>query len=269
VQPALQGKRRLLIAPDEDLFTVPFAALRDRRSGRYVIQDFEIALVPSLALAAQDDEHARSPASLLVVADPTFDPDAHPSLPRLPGARREASEVAKYYPGKVVIRSGGDATAQQLLAEIGSFDVVHLAAHGLVHDQDPFRSRIVLAGGSGRGGDLTVAELARADFKPSQVVVLAVCDSSGGVVSRSEGPVGLAWPFLAQGVPAVVATLWAVDDAASALLLRDFHRDLAKTGLVETALRTAQQSAIAHHRSVGEWAGLTAFVMIQERKERQ
>ena len=111
----------------------------------------------------------------------------------------------------------------------------------------------------GTDGDLSVAELLGVDLSRCQVVILAACESSGGVVSRSEGPVGLAWPFLADGVPGVVATLWEIDDAASVQLFGRLHEELAAGVPVAAALRSVQRSAIADGVRLRDWAGIAVY----------
>ena len=54
--------------------------------------------------------------------------------------------------------------------------------------------------------------------------------------------VGLTSAFLSAGVPAVVATLWAVDDAVTAELMEQFYRELSGGKTVALALKAAQDA---------------------------
>jgi CHAT domain-containing protein len=72
------------------------------------------------------------------------------------------------------------------------------------------------------------------------VVVLAACRTAAGDVSRVEGALSLGRPFLAAGVPDVVASLWDIDDALSRRFFVSFHRALLTDGDPLPALRTAQ-----------------------------
>jgi CHAT domain-containing protein len=72
------------------------------------------------------------------------------------------------------------------------------------------------------------------------VVVLAACRTAAGAVSRVEGALSLGRPFLAAGVPNVVASLWDIDDAVSRRFFVSFHRSLLEEGDPLLALRNAQ-----------------------------
>ncbi len=94
--------------------------------------------------------------------------------------------------------------------------------------------------------------------------MLAACGTATGPVSASEGAIGLARPFLASGVPAVVATLWPIDDAPSQELFVRFHREYLANGDPTTALRSAQLAMLANDDPAlsrpGSWAGVQLFV---------
>src|SRR5439155_26288638 len=62
----------------------------------------------------------------------------------LPGALREAAEVARLYPRRRLLLAAG-ATADAFAGAAGSASVIHIAAHGLADLVEPARSVIVLA----------------------------------------------------------------------------------------------------------------------------
>jgi CHAT domain-containing protein len=73
-------------------------------------------------------------------------------------------------------------------------------------------------------------------------VVLSACETGLGKLSRGDELVGLQRAFLYAGTPAVITTLWKVDDRASYELVRAFYDRLGAAGPVE-ALRQAQLEA--------------------------
>jgi len=92
----------------------------------------------------------------------------------------------------------------------------------------------------------------------TRVVVLAACRTAAGAVSRVEGALSLGRPFLAAGVPDVVASLWDVDDAASRRFFVSFHRALLEEpdpllalGKAQIAFLHADDVSLAHPAS---WA---------------
>ena len=75
----------------------------------------------------------------------------------------------------------------------------------------------------------------------ARLVILSACQSGLGQYYRGEGIVSLVRPFLARGVPTVVASLWPVDSPATAMLMIDFHRARKQNSLLAAdALRAAQ-----------------------------
>jgi CHAT domain-containing protein len=144
------------------------------------------------------------------------------------------------------VLTGESATPRRFLDGIAGRTVVHVAAHALGNDADPDLSRLMLAADPDRHdtGVLFARDLYGRSFDSVQVVVLAACDTASGKLSRSEGPLSLARPFLAGGVPSVVATLWEIEDTSSAELLVRFHRAIASGHRPDEALRDAQIALI-------------------------
>lgn len=248
----LEGIERLVIEPDESLYGTPFAALL-AADGSYLIERYSIS-VSALPGGRSPAVRSSAPRRLLVVADPAFSESRYPRLVRLPAAREEAVALAKHY-AEPVLLIGEDATPHELLGRIGEADVVHVAAHGLASSRNPMQSFLALAPGAGDDdGALTVEDLLAAEATASPVVVLAACESAGGFIGKADGPVGLAWPFLARGASAVVATLWEIDDRAVGSFVVRLHEGLSRGQAPENALRTAQLAALRLNDGIEVWA---------------
>lgn len=250
VLPQIVESRSLYVVPGELLSNVPFAALLDRRTGRHLVEDFEIAVLPSLTAFAWLSNRSREPIPeprLLVVADPSFDRELFPGLPRLRSADLEATEIARRFPGTRILR-GLEATPEALLSSIGFHSIVHLAAHGLVDQASPLSSALVLAppATSESSGLLRASDLLAADLSTVQLAVLVACGSAGR--GSKYGVAGLVHPFLARGVPQVVAVAGPVGDEAAAGFFSDFYSALHRSGSASHALRETQLSAIERQR---------------------
>ena len=263
----IAGVGTLVFVPDEILHAVPFAALADGKTSRFLVQDHPVVVAPSIALflhaTRSGSKHDRStPLSILAVGDPAFDAAAFPSLPRLPAAADEAKRIARLY-SEAVVLTGEEATRAVFLQEIGRQSVVHFAGHALTNDADLLRSRLLLAADPERddSGALFAEELYDRTFGRVNLVVLAGCATASGRISRGEGPLSLARPFLAGGVPAVLATLWEIEDVPSAELLTMFHKGIVAGQAPEAALREAQirmiESPDRALRAPTAWAGFT------------
>ncbi len=144
------------------------------------------------------------------------------------------------------------ASPDSLLTMLGDFSLLHFAAHSSLDDQSPWRSGIYLDSVAGQGSEatdsLTVVDewvLRASDIASlhlsAQLVVLSSCQSASGRILSGEGVQGLSSAFLIAGVPAVLASLWPVDDAATARFMEEFYRALGNGEAAATALLSARR----------------------------
>jgi tetratricopeptide (TPR) repeat protein len=246
----------LFIAPDGGLAELPFDLLHTDRGP--LADTLVWQLVPSGAML-RVSRPAHPPTRMLVaVADPLL--GAELALPALPNARAEVDSAAAHLGGDHTILLGPAATASAILeaAEAGA-RVLHFAAHTLAEPG---------------GGELGIPVTPDAEFidgllRPRDFVgrrlaidltVLAAC-SSGRSGSDPSGVGTLSGALLAAGSQAVVATLWDVDDAASAVLMEQFYFELERGRPPGIALARAKARLRQdpHWSSPSHWAG---FVLI-------
>jgi CHAT domain-containing protein len=194
---------------------------------------------------------------VLAVGDPAFDPRHYPQLPRLAASNAEAAEAAALYPGSQLLR-GELATRSAFLEGAENHRLIHFAGHALLHPV-PHLSRLLLAPGYGSdSGALYADEIAHHPLNHTELVVLSACRTvaDGG---QRENLTGLAAAFLAAGAPAVVASLWNVDDRPTRQLMHQFHLAFRQGSDPATALRTAQSALLTDTdpslRSPAAWAG--------------
>jgi len=235
---------RLVIIPDGTMEAIPFAALRNPVSRRYLIRDTSVSTAGSAALYAlsvkRDRELKRDGSALL--------------FGLLPHAEHEVQKIAKQYEPNAVVRIGAAATADEFLARAGQSAIVHFGGHAIVDTGAPSRSKLVFA-----SSELDATQLL-ARFKPvrTRLVVLGACSSAGGLPLGPEGVAPLVRPLIARGVPAVIGTLWDVDDATAEELLVSFHQHYRKGNDAATAMRLAQLELLGNNndvlRSVLAWA---------------
>jgi CHAT domain-containing protein len=196
---------------------------------------------------------------------------AAPSIPRLRFSRREATAIlASASDGRAT--AALDFRANRATAtgvELSQFRHIHFATHGLLNSTHPQLSGIVLSlvdeRGEAQDGYLRLHEVFNLNL-PAELVVLSACQTGLGKEVRGEGLVGLTRGFMYAGSPRVAASLWKVDDAATADLMAAFYRGMLKEGLPPSAaLRRAQVEMLAqkHRQSPYYWA---AFVLQGEWK---
>jgi CHAT domain-containing protein/Tfp pilus assembly protein PilF len=168
------------------------------------------------------------------------------SFTRLVFSRREAEAILATVPPAQAFKAL-DFEANRDLAvthDLIDYRILHFAAHGLLNGNHPELSGIVLSlvdeSGQSRNGFLRLHEIYNLKLG-AELVVLSACQTGLGKEVRGEGLVGLVRGFMYAGSPRVVASLWKVDDAATADLMKRFYRNMiGKQMRPAAALRQAQ-----------------------------
>jgi CHAT domain-containing protein len=252
-------KARIVFVPDGPLFGLPFGALPDAQQ-RPLLETHAVSIAPSLTtlFAASTRLASFVPTSVLAVGD--GHDAAMSGLPRLPRADDEAAEVARMYPRGIVL-AGVDATKRRFFDQQAR--VIHFAGHSVLNERYAMFSRLLFAPEPGRdeSGWLLASEITPVRFRGTDVVVLATCEGAAGRTVEGEGAISLTRAFFAAGIPAVVGSLWQVDDDVQTFA-RTFHRTLIEKGDVAQAVAMGQRALLAERgrRSpVRVWGG---FIMM-------
>jgi CHAT domain-containing protein len=174
--------------------------------------------------------------------------------PGLPGAGAEAAAVAALYGTGALTGTG--ATVEHVLKMLAGSDVAHLATHGTISRDHPLFSALMLA-----DGPLTGYDLERLQPVPG-LVVLAGCDTGRNTVRAGDELLGLTATLLERGAQQVVASVVAVPDAATALLMTALHRGLIAGGTAAQALAAAQAQVVGDGRDDGALAAAAGFVCL-------
>ncbi len=271
VAASLPVSSTVVIIPDGHLQQLPFATLRHPATRRFLIEDHLMMVSPSASffIDAANAAARRSPAPLtsaLLIGNPSAG-----GARALPGAEAEVAGAARLYQRHEVL-IGRSATKQRFLELAPRFDVVHFGGHALANPEYPLLSRLLFADDVNGEQSLFAHEIARIRFPRTRVVVLAACSTALGAVSRGEGVLGVARPFLGAGVPLVIASQWDVDDRATGQLMLAFHRALADTHDPIRALQTAQlallRSGDASQALPEHWGAFVAVGTTAERAVR-
>ncbi|HEV3457482.1 MAG TPA: CHAT domain-containing protein [Thermoanaerobaculia bacterium] len=263
----LEGIKTLILVPDRELSALPFAALPWPGESSLLVEKYALAIAPSaeayLSLKGNRRvrDHGRPSSAVLVGAIP-FNHELFPQLEPLSHSDAEIRAIAALYPHSYLL-AGHLATRRRFLAALLSADVVHFAGHALVDVTDPERSSLLLAPEAGMhdNGVLYARDIRLDAYPRTRLVVLASCGTAAGRLSRTEGVISLAHFFLAAGVPAIVASLWNVDDRTSAHFFYLFHRAFSTGASAAAALREAQIALL--HESPSRTAGLAAWAGFQ------
>jgi CHAT domain-containing protein/tetratricopeptide (TPR) repeat protein len=185
------------------------------------------------------------------------------SFSRLIFSNEEAEFITGLTPKGSTLKATGFEANRQLAAsgELGQYRIVHFATHGLINSEHPELSGLVLSlvdeNGKPQDGFLRMGEIFNLEM-PADLVVLSACQTALGKEVKGEGLVGLTRGFMHAGAQRVVASLWQVDDLATAELMKHFYRGMLKENLrPAAALRAAQieMSKSSRWSSPYYWAG--------------
>ena len=265
------GFRRIVIVTDGALQYLPFEALPvpgapvDDGLGYppYLIERHEIVRLPSASVLNLQRTPTASPKArpdrqLAIIASPEY---LGPI--QLPYAMEEARQIAALVPPDQ--RNSFldfEASRQEILAaRLERYRILHFAAHGEIDTRNPERSHLKLSEVDSSGQPLANSTLSLLDIYnlrlSADLVVLSACDTALGRQVRGEGLIGLTRGFTFAGADAVVASLWKVEDKATAELMVHFYRGLLDDDLPPaTALRAAQVAMLRSDRDYPfYWAG--------------
>lgn len=257
VRPLLSGARLLVIIPDKDIVGVPFSSLYNVRDERYLFQSHDVILSPSASVfvglaARQHKEHARGNSRLAVFVNSTVTGSLFPDLDRLEFAEIEARDLLTLS-SSAAMHTDNDATPAKLLDALNRFSIVHFAGHAVVNSEDADLSALILNTEMNEATPLYARDIRRV-HATATLVVLAACGTARPVKApRRDGARSLTDAFLAAGVPAVIGSLWQVEDADSAGLLILFYKHVAEGLSYASSLREARTELMA--RTSGSASG--------------
>lgn len=285
----LARARRMVVIPDGPLHNLPFAALPEPVAGdsppsprRWLIEGRPVSVASSVTvlgeLRARSQSRPPGPHSLAAFGDPVYpgsSGSSGSSAPRarepvlrgllgrglrldpLPATREEVESLRRLFPNRARIFLGREATEERVKALGGESDLVHLACHGLLDPRFPLESALALTlptdpGAERDNGLLQVWEILEQVRLDAELVTLSACDTGRGKELAGEGMLGLTRAFQYAGARSVLASLWAVGDRSTTLLMQRFYSHLEQGLRRDEALRRAQLDLL--HGSVGEGA---------------
>lgn len=236
------GTRRLLVAPHRDLHYVPFHALYDGE--QYVVTSREVCYTPSAAILHHCLTAPKQPLQQALLVGV---PDA--AAPRI---YDEIQRLTPLFPSTQVLLNG-QATRAALMAQAPTADLLHLACHGRFRVDNPLFSALQLS-----DGWLTVHEAAQLKLQ-CNLVTLSACETGINTPAPGDELLGLVRGFLLAGAPALLVSLWSVDDAATAQMMSFFYERLLAGDSTAAALRHAQCQLLVQESHPYFWAPFVLF----------
>ena len=230
------GVKTLVFVLDGSLRNIPMAALNDGQ--QYLMEKYGVALTPGLELLASGPL-ARGKLNVLTAGLS----QARQGFSALPNVESELQQIQSEVPGQELINEQFTKTSIQNALDAVPFPVVHIATHGQFSSkaEDTF---ILTWDGRINVNDLNNL-LQKTDLRqssPIELLVFSACETARG---DNRAALGIAGVAVRAGARSTLATLWVVDDQATAALMVRFYKELTDATVTKAeALRRAQQSIL-------------------------
>ncbi len=157
----------------------------------------------------------------------------------IPGVIDEVNAIKNLIPSEVFI--GKDATETNFRNIAESYDILHLAMHTVIDNDNPMFSKLIFTLGQDTLNDglLNTFEIFSLKLN-ARLVVLSACSTGDGNYNQGEGVMSLARSFAYAGSPSILMTLWEVEDKSGVKLMKEFYTSLIKGMTKSEALRNAK-----------------------------
>ncbi len=257
----LRTAKALIVIPDGILNHLPFEALKIRKgsSSRYLVEEVRVSYCPSassLAVLKGITDRGKRPKVLLAVGGPSYNrfraltggiPLSRHNLSLLPSSKREVVDISKLFSADMVDILAGDSADERTIKRLplDDYRIIHFACHGFLNELHPFRSALILTPNDvpPEDGFLQMREIYGLSLK-ADLVVLSACQTGQGLLEKSEGSVGLARPFFFAGTRSVIASLWSINDEATATFMQEFYHFLTSGHTAAEALCLTKRNMI-------------------------
>lgn len=266
----------LVIIPDGILYYFPFETLiitsQDQdKQDKFLIEEYKVASAPSsssLLFLLKKKLKKNTSKGFLAFANPFYDiksssgnnghrlytevlkelySNQGSDLTSLPFSQEEVEEISKYFPkNKRNIYLKKEAR-EDIVKDISleNYNIIHFACHGIIDEEYPYRSALVLAldEDMNEDGFLQVREIYNLRMN-ADLIVLSACQTGRGKLEKWEGVMGLPRIFFYAGAGSVVSTLWKVSDKSTARFMWSFYRYLSQGKTKAHAIQLAKLEMI-------------------------
>ncbi|HEK85253.1 MAG TPA: CHAT domain-containing protein [Candidatus Aminicenantes bacterium] len=267
----IEGIKNLIIIPDDILNLLPFETLLvTHQPVDWLIRHYTVYYAPSLSslreLARHQNRKNRSKPkqNLFAVGDPYYGEleEKYPELStkaifqdlytladlkfyRLKYSHEEIKRISNLIPKATILEREKATEDLVKSANLSDYKIIHFAAHGLIDDQKPARSAIVLTldNDPAEDGFLQMREILNLKLN-ADLVVLSACQTGLGQFIRGEGIKGLSRAFFFAGASSVLMSLWTINDQVSSQFMERFYFHLKSGKTTAEALRKVKLEMI-------------------------
>ena len=263
----------VVVVPDGPLAAVPFEVLAEPGSNRLLGEQRDVTYLPSAQFLLRGRTAAAKwlppwRRQLIALGDPPVSAaDTFANAERwqpLPGARDEVGAIARLLPGRSEIYLGPAAQKRHLLdRRAAGVSLLHFSTHAIVDDENPDRSRILLAPDSAAApfDYLFESEVYNLDLTGVDLATISACDTARGKLIRGEGVEAFSNAFLAAGAAATITSLWRVPDQPTADFMKQLYYYLVQGKSKSEALRLAKLRFVKSGSMLADPRYWAAFVL--------
>lgn len=216
IQPMLPSikSHHLVLVPHEELNSIPFQALQDPATGKYLGETFAISYSPSATVLANlENKSSLKSGRLLAVADPSIHE-----------ASDEVLAIAKLYPGRSKVVAQEAASKADVKSWVSDYNVVHLSVHGKFNSSDPLLSYLQLKEAAPDNGRLTAAEMFGLPLQKNTLVVLSACETGRVEATHANEVLGMVRSLLYAGAGRLVLSSWEVNAGSTRVWMETFYQ---------------------------------------------
>lgn len=245
-----QPPTKVLAAFGDPVFASNYAQYKDTRTSEYIAS--------AQPLGVEEWQHA------LRDIEPEGDSFNPATMRPLFYSKLELAKLRDVAGPDSFVSTGFDATREKLAeADLTNYAILHFATHGILDPKRPEKSGLFLSmvnrDGRAANGFVGLQDIYNL-HTPVDLVVLSACRTGLGKDVRGEGLIGLTRGFMYAGASSVVASLWKVDDEATAELMKQFYINMLQRQMPPAAALRAAQNSIRQEpqwRSPYFWAAFT------------
>jgi hypothetical protein len=249
VERASRGAKLLRVDARGDLASIPWPALRDARTGRYLVERLALRQVEDVYASPTDERLSR--LRVVVV-------DAAPrSGQRALLAGSEESRAVREVWRKSAVVVDASLGIPNVIRAFSSGSIAHFAGHAVLDRARPDQSFLFIPAINGETR-LTADRLSEARFREVDLMILSACDTRGASSGAGGGFDSLAGAVRAAGVRQVIAASWPVDDRETAAFMISLHQHLRSGSNPAEAMQAVQinslRSSSTTQRTPRAWA---------------
>lgn len=267
---------QIIFIPDDELSYISYDALveklpdidrPDYRSLNYLINNYKTNVANSMQIYFNMKERLRNPNNEVYAFAPHYPmfpnndslPSEYQNLRPLEYAEIEVKNIEKSI--STVAYVGKEATKDSFRQNAKNAGILHLAMHTIIDDKKPLQSKFLFTHNDTKNSStLNTYELLALDLN-AELAVLSGCSTGDGKLQKGEGVMSLSSGFQYAGVPAIVMSLWEVNDRFGSLVIHKFYENLSSGSDKKEALYNAKKDVLNQGNALYShpyyWAGLT------------